>query len=87
MGDAMATNAILLTQARKIIAMDGIATGLRSLGATIGHSDMYHEVMVRASQLDDILVTMCTDLRRMCAEPYGDVQTGKIVPGKPAEGG
>lgn len=83
----MATNGILIAQARKIVEMGQIATKLRALGATIPDQGMNQDVMVQASHLDDIMVTMCSDLRRLCAEPYGNTKTGKLTPSRPADRG
>jgi hypothetical protein len=68
----MATNATLIRKAREIIKMDDIQEALRALGRTIVDDRLNQDIMINASHLDDIMVTMCSDLRRLCAEPYGD---------------
>lgn len=83
----MATNGILIAQARKIVEMDQIATKLRGLGSSMGLGDMRQDIMVQASHLDDIMVTMCDELRRLCAEPYGNAKTGRLTPSRPADRG
>lgn len=83
----MATNGILIAQARKTVEMDLIATKLRALGATIPAEGMNQDIMVQASHLDDIMVTMCSELRRLCAEPYGTPQIAKHIPSRPADRG
>jgi hypothetical protein len=67
----MPTNAQLIDAINKIHTLNDIATQLRALGSTIPETAMHHYIMVQASRLDDIMVTMCSNLRRLCAEPYG----------------
>lgn len=68
----MATNATLIRQMRLIVQMDDVQAKLRETGAYIVDDGLNQDVMITASRLDDIMVTMCTEMRRLCAEPYGD---------------
>jgi len=68
----MARNATLIQKCRQIVEMDDIAARLREIGSRIIDDGMNQDVMVNASHLDDIMVTMCSELRRMCTELYGD---------------
>lgn len=68
----MATNATLIIAARKLVTLHDIATSLRELASTVVDDAMHHDLAINASHLDDILVTMCSDIRRACQEPYGD---------------
>ena len=67
----MPTNAQLIDAINKIHTLNDIAAQLRALGSTIPETAMHHDIMVQASHLDDIMVTMCSNIRRLCAEPYG----------------
>lgn len=68
----MATNATLIRQMRLITQMDDVQTKLRETGSYIVDKGNHQDVMQTASRVDDIMVTMCSELRRLCAEPYGD---------------
>lgn len=68
----MATNATLIRQMRLIVQMDDVQAKLRETGAYIVDDGLNQDVMITASHVDDIMVTMCTEMRRLCAEPYGD---------------
>jgi hypothetical protein len=69
----MARNVTLIRKCRQIVEMDDIANRLLDVGSRIVDDGMNRDVMVNASHLEDIMVTMCSELRRLCAEPYGDV--------------
>ena len=68
----MATNATLIRGMRRIIEMDDAQRKIRETGSYIIDEDMHQDIMQTASHIDNIMVTMCTELRRLCAEPYGD---------------
>lgn len=68
----MATNATLIRHMRRIIEMDDAQRKICETGSYIIDEGMHQDIMQTASHIDNIMVTMCTELRRLCAEPYGD---------------
>jgi hypothetical protein len=70
----MATNATLIHKMRQIIQLEDAAQAVRNCGWSASEQTMHNDIMINASHLDDVLVTMCTELRRLCAEPYGDAK-------------
>ncbi len=70
----MATNARLIQEMRKIVKLEDAAQSVRDVAMTIVDQGMHDDIMINASHLDDVLVTMCSELRRLCAEPYGDAK-------------
>ena len=68
----MATNATLIRHMRRIIEMDDAQRKICETVSYIIDEGMHQDIMQTASHIDNIMVTMCTELRRLCAEPYGD---------------
>ncbi len=70
----MATNARLIQEMRKIVTLADAANKIEEIGNLIVADAMNARVMNSAGKLDAIVNSMCDELRRLCAEPYGDAK-------------
>lgn len=66
------TNAELIKLARQITDLHAAQTLVREVGITIVDQGRRDSVMQSMHRIGDDLVTMCSDMRRLCQEPYGD---------------
>lgn len=68
----MATNSTMIKAARRLAELNDHAMNFRKFAAMITHEGLRQDATQQASQIDNMMVTLCNELRRLAREPYGD---------------